>query len=369
MAKTRFPWKVKNEEPRPNEMAMETMPGSRRDLEKSDLVKTLAESRAKAASFWENASERITFSDDYVPDFSGAPSGYKPGDTKVSWYPDTSKWPLYYRIDKWPPPRGVILNTTMVYKACKFMTGGCRGHQYPGNFSKNGSIRPDVPPFGPARAIKSNGLTLSPIHLGYYGMVPETVAREVGYLIRRKTNDNTEIRQRTSPNDSELATTQDDLLKFLCPFAKKLPCPQRFPNFDAAKLHALIGHQNQESQRKFLCPRAREEKETQSFLKHVTVKHHALIQNGNDEPEEYFARPWPTAPNIPLRDVEGKMLPDWDKLPEVIRVNGQSMCPEQNYDKRIANASDLRAHYLAAHMNACWPCQFFEATDCKETAR
>ncbi|KAJ5706955.1 hypothetical protein N7488_006756 [Penicillium malachiteum] len=89
----------------------------------------------------------------------------------------------------------------------------------------------------------------------------------------------------------------------------------------------------------------------------------------NDEPEEYFARPWPTAPDIPARDVEVKMLPDWDKLPEVIHVNGQSMCPEPNYDKRIANASYLRAHYLAAHMNACWPCQFFEATDCKETVR
>ncbi|KAJ5608890.1 hypothetical protein N7528_009457 [Penicillium herquei] len=73
----------------------------------------------------------------------------------------------------------------MVYKACKFMTSACRGHQYPGNFSKNGSIRPDVPPFGPAPAVKSNGLTFSPIHQQYYGTVPETVAREVGYLISK----------------------------------------------------------------------------------------------------------------------------------------------------------------------------------------
>ncbi|KAJ5608891.1 hypothetical protein N7528_009458 [Penicillium herquei] len=64
-----------SEEPWPNEMAMETMPTSRHQLEKSNLVKTLAESRLKAASFWEKASERIAYSDDYTPDFSGAPSG------------------------------------------------------------------------------------------------------------------------------------------------------------------------------------------------------------------------------------------------------------------------------------------------------
>ncbi|KAJ5708553.1 hypothetical protein N7488_008354 [Penicillium malachiteum] len=71
------------------------------------------------------------------------------------------------------------------------MTSSCRGHQYPGNFLKYGSIRPDVPPFGPAPIIKSNYLTFSPIHQQYYYLVPEIVARKVGYLIKKKTNNNT----------------------------------------------------------------------------------------------------------------------------------------------------------------------------------
>ncbi|KAJ5622247.1 hypothetical protein N7528_005479 [Penicillium herquei] len=71
----------------------------------------------------------------------------------------------------------------MVYKACKLMNGACRGHQYPGNFSKNGSIRPDVPLSALPQPSQAT--------LGYYGLVPESVAREVGYLIRKKTNDNT----------------------------------------------------------------------------------------------------------------------------------------------------------------------------------
>ncbi|KAJ5702157.1 hypothetical protein N7488_009705 [Penicillium malachiteum] len=168
-----------------------TLKGLWRKLEKSDLVKTLTESRVKAASFWERATERDTYSADYTPVYPGAPPGYKPGDSKVNWFPDTSKWSLYYQIGLWPPPRGVILNTAMVYKVCKFITSSCRGHQYLGNFSKNGLIRPDVPPFGPAPIVKSNCLTFSPIHQQYYCLIPETVAREVGYLIKKKINDNT----------------------------------------------------------------------------------------------------------------------------------------------------------------------------------
>ncbi|KAJ5723459.1 hypothetical protein N7488_001494 [Penicillium malachiteum] len=116
-------------------MAMEKIPTSQCQLDKSDLVKTLAESLMKAVSFWEKASERDAYSADYTPVYPGAPSGYKPGDTKINWFPDTSKWPLYYQTGTWPPPRGVILNSAMVYKVCKFMTSSCRAHQYPGSFS------------------------------------------------------------------------------------------------------------------------------------------------------------------------------------------------------------------------------------------
>ncbi|KAJ5732609.1 hypothetical protein N7493_004090 [Penicillium malachiteum] len=112
--------------------------------------------------------------------------------------------------------------------------------------------------------------------------------------------------QHTSPNDSELAKAQDDLLKFLCPFAEKTRCPRRSPNFDATKPHALIGHLYQETQRKFLCPSAREEKDTQPFLKHATAKQHALTEHGNDEQEESFARAWPTAPIFPSEMWKGK---------------------------------------------------------------
>ncbi|KAJ5724092.1 hypothetical protein N7488_002127 [Penicillium malachiteum] len=122
------------DEPRANEMAMEKMPASQKQLDKSDLVKTLAESRMKAATFLEKASERIVYSDYYTPEYPGAPPGYKPGDTKVNWYPDTTKWPLYYLTSAWPPPREVVLNTAMAYKVCKFMTSGVRAHHYPENF-------------------------------------------------------------------------------------------------------------------------------------------------------------------------------------------------------------------------------------------
>ncbi|KAJ5946727.1 hypothetical protein N7454_003566 [Penicillium verhagenii] len=96
----------------------------------SDLGKSLRKSVQYAKKFWTDR--------------------FDPRDPRTG-YPDTSDWPLYDGHTRgtssdWPPSAPVVLGSSLAYLAVKNLSARTRGHRYPFNFARNGTLRPIFPP-------------------------------------------------------------------------------------------------------------------------------------------------------------------------------------------------------------------------------
>lgn len=106
-----------------------------------------------------------------------------------------------------------------------------------------------------------------------------------------------------------------------CPLADEKWCDWKFTDKHNAQRHARNAHGDQ-GEKEFPCPRAQEDKCFIVFSSQGNAKAHAQTKHTKFEPDGKFIPAWPkTSPHIPLRDVDGKIILDWDELPQKWQVD------------------------------------------------
>lgn len=106
--------------------------------------------------------------------------------------------------------------------------------------------------------------------------------------------------------------------KWSCPLAEEEGCTWEYTDPGNAKRHANHAHGDdvKPTQKDIPYPRVKEEKCPNIFIDRGNTKTHAIMAHGKFEPDVTFIPAWPRiSRDIPLRDVDGKTIPGWEKLP------------------------------------------------------
>ncbi|CAG7970456.1 unnamed protein product [Penicillium nalgiovense] len=161
-----------------------------------------------------------------------------------------------------------------------------------------------------------------------------------------------------------------DGVEWPCPLAEEKNCTLVFSTKANATEHTKT-HTNKRTRKAFPCPCAQEQKCRRRFSSPATARRHARRQHGKvPDDKETFIVAWPkTSPHIALRDVDGEIIPGWDKLPKPSFLDGRWACPDPGREARFTTIDGAKGHYLGSHMNACWPCRHAEALGCSRVFR
>ncbi|KAJ5374775.1 hypothetical protein N7517_006781 [Penicillium concentricum] len=157
----------------------------------------------------------------------------------------------------------------------------------------------------------------------------------------------------TQQNANRHAQNKHTGISWPCPSAEKEKCTAQFNNKCNANRHAKKAHRDKSTQKQIHkdrpYSRAREEKCSRMFQADSYARTHSLVKHGKAEPDEPFFPAWPTTPDDPLKDVEGKTIPGWAKLPKPSFVDGKWTFPDPGCSMAWASIWSVKNHYLASN--------------------
>ena len=190
-----------------------------------------------------------------------------------------------------------------------------------------------------------------------------------GFPCPRADEVNCKRRFTTKQNANRHADQAHKNIKWPCPSAEEVGCTLQFTDQHNAKRHAKSAHgdNNKPTRKEFPCPRAQDEKCVKLFSSPHNARTHSKMAHGKAESDETFIAAWPMiSPPSPLRDVDGNIIPGWDKLPNPFFLEDRRTwaCPHPGCTTTYLTNVGVKYHYLAIHLNARWPCASAKTLGC-----